>query len=72
MPDSAIACPKCKRPMQEGFLPDSTYGGWRAPFWVSGKAERSVWRGLKLRGRTQLPVAAHRCPSCGYLELYAK
>jgi hypothetical protein len=57
--------------MEEGYIPDSTYGGLLAPSWVRGAPEKSMWRGLKTKGKSQAPVAAFRCTGCGFLEFYA-
>jgi hypothetical protein len=72
MARSEPVCPHCKQRMQEGYLPDAATNVWRAPSWVEGKPEWSFWTGLKMRGKTPLPVTAYRCPSCGYVEIYAK
>jgi uncharacterized protein (UPF0212 family) len=67
MPD----CPKCGRRMEAGFVLDQTHGGYAQASWVAGPAERSVWTGLKLKGRLRVPIATYRCPHCGFLESYA-
>lgn len=64
-------CPKCGGAMEEGFLLDRTQSGAAASAWVAGAPEKSFWTGLKLKGRTQLPVSTWRCRRCGYLESYA-
>jgi hypothetical protein len=69
--DGEIACPKCKRPMQEGFPLDRstlTVGEW-----VEGRPEYFARLFLKLGSRKKrLPITTYRCTSCGYLESYAK
>ena len=59
--------------MEGGYLIDVTYGQGTAavPKWVAGEPERSIWTGLKLRGKEQLPVSTYRCRQCGFLESYA-
>jgi hypothetical protein len=64
-------CPKCNSPMEEGFFVDHTYGGVNAPEWAEGKPERSIWTGVKMRGREKLPITTYRCERCGFLESYA-
>jgi predicted nucleic-acid-binding Zn-ribbon protein len=71
MPGSTRACAKCGGEMEEGFVLDYTYGGRLQSGWVEGEPERSLWRGIKLRGKEQLPVFTFRCSRCGYLESYA-
>jgi Domain of unknown function (DUF6487) len=68
MAQSTIACPKCKQPMQEGYLREET----RQSRWYEGPPKR--WLGMTMVGwaTKQLPITAYRCPSCGYLESYAK
>ncbi len=68
MTQSAIACPKCKQQMQEGYLADEA----SVARWYGGPPKR--WLGMPLVrwAKTQLPITTYRCPSCGYLESYAK
>ena len=65
-------CPDCDRVLEEGFLLDHTHGGQGVLNWVAGLAEKSVWTGLKMRGRTRVPVLAMRCPRCGLIRMYAR
>ena len=67
----ASTCSKCGIILQEGFILDQTRNSRVPAEWVEGKPERSFWVGLSLKGRTKLPITSHRCPRCGYLELYA-
>ena len=64
-------CPKCRSAMEPGFLVDHTHGGMQDSRWVEGLPERSIWTGLKLRGRKPVPVTTFRCRKCWYLESYA-
>jgi hypothetical protein len=57
--------------MEEGFIVDVGYGASSVPKFVTGRPQKSIWTGLKLRGRAQLPVTTYRCRRCGYLESYA-
>jgi hypothetical protein len=57
--------------MAEGFVVDQTYGANALGHWYEGKPEKSIWTGLKLRGRAKHPVATYRCGRCGFLESYA-
>lgn len=72
MRNGSSACPKCGGTMEEGFVRDSTYGGHVESKWVEGDIQKSFWTGLKLKGRVQHPITAHRCERCGFLEFYAK
>ena len=65
-------CPKCRAPMERGFLVDHTHGGVAPSEWADGLAERSFWTGVKMRGRERRRVETFRCESCGYLESYAR
>jgi hypothetical protein len=65
------ACPKCRGPMQAGFIQDSTYGGILVSTWQEGAPEKNFLGSLKTRGRNRIPVTTYRCESCGYLESYA-
>ncbi len=72
MTQSVITCPKCRQQMREGFLPDSTYGRVLVGSWAEGKPKKSFWVGAKVVWKDCVPITAYRCPSCGYLESYAK
>ena len=69
MVDGQTACPKCKHQMQEGFLLDR--GGPSVGEWVEGPPDYG-WLGLKWFRRKRVSITAYRCPSCGYLEAYAR
>jgi hypothetical protein len=58
--------------MESGYMVDVTYGHGTSsvPNWVGGEPQRSIWTGLKLRGKEQLAVTTYRCGRCGYLESY--
>ena len=64
-------CPKCQSSMSEGFIIDHTESGRSVSAWVEGVPERSLWTGVKLRGKKPLDIVTWRCGSCGYLENYA-
>lgn len=64
-------CPKCQSSMSEGFVVDNGHGTRTVAAWVEGQPEKSIWTGLKLRGRTPIEIATWRCGGCGYLESYA-
>ena len=57
--------------MEPGFLVDEGYGTRSAPKWVEGEPKKSIWTGLKLRGRAKRETVSFRCKRCGYLESYA-
>jgi Zn ribbon nucleic-acid-binding protein len=69
MVQSEVACPKCKHQMQEGFPLDR--GDARVGEWVEGPPQYG-WLGVKWVRRKRLPITGYRCPSCGYLETYAR
>ena len=50
---------------------DEGYGTRSVPKWSAGEPVRSIWTGLKLRGKDRLEISTFRCPRCGYLESYA-
>jgi predicted Zn-ribbon and HTH transcriptional regulator len=64
-------CPKCAGTMERGFVVDQGHGIVAVGDWVAGEPVRSLWTGLKLRGKTRLRVATWRCRRCGFLESYA-
>lgn len=65
------SCPKCQGAMAEGFVTDKTYGAIGVGEWVEGAPVKSIWQGLKLRGKTKYNVQTWRCSRCGFLESYA-
>ena len=64
-------CPKCRRAMELGFIVDQAYGEVAQPEWAEGPVQRSVWTGVKMKGRRRLAVQTFRRTGCGYLESYA-
>jgi hypothetical protein len=71
MSDPERVCPKCKAKMERGFVLDQTYGGRFPAKWVEGEPERTIWLGVRLKGKRSLELATYRCTSCGYVESYA-
>ena len=57
--------------MKEGFLLDEGHGKSYAGSWIEGAPEKSIWTGVKKRGKTKYAVASYRCEKCGLLKLYA-
>jgi hypothetical protein len=57
--------------MEPGYLVDEGHGTRSVPKWIAGDPQKSIWTGLKLRGRDRLEVSTYRCRRCGYLESYA-
>ena len=73
MDDQAHQCPKCNGQMERGFLATQVGGGHALGDWVAGDVDRSLWTGIKVKGKTHYRVStSYRCARCGYLELYAE
>jgi hypothetical protein len=68
----ALICVKCNGRMEEGFVVDHSHTAMMVATWVSGPPEKSMFRGLSLAGKQQIPLCTFRCTSCGYTEAYAK
>ena len=69
----SLSCIRCQGSMTRGFFLQETPGHSRTTAqWVEGEPVRSFWTGLKLGGRTKMPVETWRCGRCGYLESYAR
>lgn len=64
-------CSKCQGTMTEGFLADTTRSAINAGQWIEGFEEKSIWGGVKLRGKNKYNVQSWRCQRCGFLENYA-
>ncbi|MBC7931791.1 MAG: hypothetical protein H7Z38_14625 [Rubrivivax sp.] len=71
MADAKKKCPDCGVEMVEGFILDLTYGGQLVPRWVKGRPEKSVWTGVKAKGKECRSVETYRCTKCGLLRSYA-
>lgn len=73
MADFHPRCPKCDKPMDRGHLPDVAHGQVLRSGWAPGDAEsRRFVGGIKYRADQVIPLVAYRCPTCGYVELYAR
>ena len=73
MAQASFRCPKCQKTMEEGHIPDVGRNTATQTAWSHGRAERRrFFGGIKFKPKEQIPLAAYRCPSCGYVELYAK
>lgn len=73
-----LPCQKCGKAMERGFILDEAYGHHRTSEWAQGRPEQYFMLGIvPLPGAIQdpdvrIPVVTFRCPSCGYLESYAR
>jgi hypothetical protein len=65
-------CPKCQHSMEIGFILENDQGAYRTAQWADGTPIRSVWTGLKMKGKLIHQVDTYRCKHCGYLESYAR
>lgn len=72
MADTKPQCPNCKSEMQQGFVIDNTYGARIVSHWAAGAPRKSFWVGTKLPEEQQIPIGTFRCPTCGYLQSYAR
>lgn len=68
---AAPTCPTCRKALEGGFMLDHTERGVVVSTWVEGAPERSMWTGLKIKGRRRLPMYAWRCPQCTEVRLFA-
>jgi hypothetical protein len=57
--------------MEPGFLVDHGHAAVYPAAWIAGVAQWSKWLGLRLKGKTKLPVTTFRCQRCGRLESFA-
>ena len=57
--------------MEEGFIPDASYGAIHIGSWVEGTPEKGWTGSVKLKGKRKFDITTYRCTSCGYLESYA-
>jgi len=64
MARNEMPCPKCSGKMHDALRLVSK--------WVEGVPEKSVWTGVKIKGRKTIETQTFRCDKCGFLESYAK
>ena len=57
--------------MSEGFILDKSDSSRAVSAWVEGVPSKSMWTGVKLRGKTPINIKTYRCRRCGFLESYA-
>lgn len=70
--DMSYKCSRCSSDTEEGFLLEKGDGAMlSSQTWVAGKANKSLFSGLSLRGHTVYDVMTFRCVKCGYLDSYA-
>lgn len=74
MAQASLRCPKCQKTMEEGHIPDNIgHSQATQSSWAHGPADRlRFFGGIRLKKKELIPFSAYRCPSCGYVELYAK
>jgi hypothetical protein len=66
---AARNCPKCQSEMEQGFLFRPSNPNPSIPiYWVQGPPIKNFWLGTV--GGVSQYLAAFRCKSCGYTELY--
>lgn len=68
---NAPKCARCGSKMEPGIVMDRADDALRQQEWLEGDPERSIWSGLKTKGKERHPVRTYRCERCGYLESYA-
>ncbi|HEU0283743.1 MAG TPA: PF20097 family protein [Sphingomicrobium sp.] len=67
----SLSCPRCSGSMESGYIVDEGYGTRTVAKWIRGEPERSMWTGLKMRGKDTVDITTYRCTRCGFLESYA-
>jgi hypothetical protein len=72
--EAELVCSRCGGRMEAGFLLDRGQYGvpQKTAEWVEGAPERSIWTGIKTKGREHYRVLTYRCEACGYLDSYAR
>jgi|tagenome__1003787_1003787.scaffolds.fasta_scaffold18813966_2 hypothetical protein len=73
MADLHPRCPKCDTLMDRGHVPDVAHGHALRANWAPGEPEtRRFFGGIKYDPSALVPLTAYRCPSCGFVEFYAR
>jgi hypothetical protein len=63
-------CGQCGSSLKPGFLRDLNHHRAESIHWVEGPVVRSLFFGVKLRGRVRGEVHVLRCDACGRLEMF--
>ena len=71
MASRRLDCPRCGGSLEPGYVVDEGHGTRTVAKWIAGEPERSIWTGLKTRGKDKLEITTFRCRRCGFLESYA-
>ena len=71
MSENQQHCPKCDGPMEQGFVIDNVRVAHGVSHSAPGMPQGSFLTGTK-SPTGMLPLAAFRCSSCGYTELYTR
>ena len=71
MDSPSLNCLRCQREMDLGFVADHRYVTVRVSSWVAGAPKKSFVTGSAIV-KDEIPIRTYRCPSCGYLESYAR
>jgi len=77
MADAANSCPKCKSPMEEGYVLDRGLLNtanpitWIAGCWMPPTLKERIFSN-PLRDKKYRSISSHSRMDCGYLEVYAK
>jgi hypothetical protein len=75
-----MRCPKCEGLMETGFIPEVAHPTLLVSSWYPGAPKETdvevfgvkVSKWLDIDWKAARPVTAHRCESCGFIELYAR
>ena len=73
MADVHPHCPKCDKAMERGYVPDVAHQTVLQLSWAPGEPEaRRFFGGIKYQADKVTPLTGYRCPTCGYVEFYAR
>lgn len=71
MAAQSLKCPRCKGPLESGYVLDRRAGGkYQLSIWSPGEPKKSLFKTVKAN-KGAVPVRTYRCGDCGYLESYA-
>lgn len=74
-----MKCTACGGALEGGFIPDTGTAQTWVALWVAGAptTDKGFWErlrsggGVSVEGVDAKAIEAHRCVSCGHLELFA-
>lgn len=67
-------CSRCDGSLRKGFIEDKGERGGLGTSvvlaWIDGAAEKGMFGGARVAGKSRYDITAYRCDQCGHLDLF--